>query len=290
MATSCNDHARYQTGCEGCKLSDAEYSRNRRRQQMYGRWHPFADLHAVRAHIAYLVSRNVTCAAIAEVAGTRRKTVSCIHNGSTTRVTADLGRRILAVKVAGNQRLVPPVGGARRIQALAAIGYTNTEIAGRVGVAARQVYMWAHCRVALAAENFRRLVEVYDELAMRPVDDSPAARYARSVARRNGWVPPLAWDDDDIDNADARPQTPATDRSATYDESRVIQACAGQVTYDEMWPAERAEAVRRLNAADQTDGEIAEILRADHKTVGKRRIRMGLPSRYDPASYLGRAS
>lgn len=290
MATSCSSHARYQTGCEGCKASDAEYSRHRRRQQMYGRWQPFADLQAVRGHVTYLVAQNVSCAAIAEVAGTRRKTVAEIHNGITRRVTADLGRRILAVEVEGNQRLVPPVGAARRIQALAAVGYTNTELAARIGVAARQVYQWAHCRSAVAAGNFRRLVVVYDDLSMRPAQDTPATRYARSVAARNGWVPPLAWDDDDIDNPDAEPQTPAADRGATYDEARVIRACRGELIYDEMWPAERAEAVRRLNAADKADGEIALILRAEHKTIGKRRIRMGLPSRYDPANYLGRAS
>jgi hypothetical protein len=176
-------------------------------------------------------------------------------------------------------------GTQRRIQALMRMGWPGVLIEQQASLPAGTCGQVMQ-RTTVKQATITAIRAAYDTLWALPGPSKRTQRRAESA----GYAPPLAWDDDEIDDPDAQPQQPGRDRSARYDEPRVIRACRGEVAYDEMWPAERAEAVRRLNAADKTDGEIAAILRADHKTIGKRRIRMGLPSRYDPASYLGRAS
>lgn len=176
-------------------------------------------------------------------------------------------------------------GTQRRIQGLMRMGWSGLLIERQAGVPAGtcgQVMQRATVKHATIAA----IKAAYDILW---ATTGPSTRTQRR-AEAAGYAPPLAWDDDTIDDPSAAPHTPSRDRSAHYDESRVIRACRGEVPYDQLWPAERAEAVRRLNRALKTDGEIAEILHAEHDAIGQRRRRMGLPSRYDPASYLGRAS
>lgn len=65
-----------------------------------------------------------------------------------------------------------------------------------------------------------RIAALFRRLAMLP----GPSKVARTVARRNGWVPPLAWDD--IDSPDA---TPCLDGSGVdvVDELLVERALAG---------------------------------------------------------------
>lgn len=183
-------------------------------------------------------------------------------------------------------RMMPALGFARRYTNLRALGYTRAYLAAELGMNVSTLSRAVHHSTQVLAAHHHRMAELYTRISNEPGPSDLGA--TRAVAA--GLLPPPWWDDDDLDNPKAKPQMPARDRSATYDESRVIRACRGEVHYDQMWPAERAEAVRRLNRALKTDGEIAEILHAEHDAIGHRRRRMGLPSRYDPASYLGRAS
>lgn len=112
----------------------------------------------------------------------------------------------------GRSRSVDATGTRRRIQALVANGYTFKDIGAELGVAhdvARQI---AQHRKWVRRETAERVAEVYERLAMKPLTDNQSSRYARTVAARHGWVPPLAWDD--IDN-DPEPNLPA-DRLATH--------------------------------------------------------------------------
>lgn len=98
---------------------------------------------------------------------------------------------------------VPVVGTLRRLQALGCNGWTLVDIAREsstsVDTLKRIVYgeierCWPSTASAVAL--------AYERLCMT---QAPAGRYAtrrKTLARRNGWAPPLAWDD--IDN-DAEP-------------------------------------------------------------------------------------
>jgi hypothetical protein len=61
--------------------------------------------------------------------------------------------------------------------------------------AGKWVYRKTHEAVAAA----------YDALSMKLPPDTGISRQVRAHAERRGWAPPLAWDDDTIDDPDAVP-------------------------------------------------------------------------------------
>lgn len=106
-------------------------------------------------------------------------------------------------RASGRPRLIPALGTARRIQALVAIGHTFGDIAREMGVAHDVVRHLALHRTHVRPTTAHRVDATFQRLCMTPAPDGKSARYARTVARRYGWAPPLAWDD--IDDPDATP-------------------------------------------------------------------------------------
>lgn len=100
--------------------------------------------------------------------------------------------------------IVPAAGTVRRLQALVALGYSWSRLSKHLGVTvtrAAQIGLLpitGHVNRRTAA----RVKALYDELSTTPGTD----RYALTVARRHGFYPPLAWDDDTIDDPAAQPQ------------------------------------------------------------------------------------
>lgn len=100
----------------------------------------------------------------------------------------------------GRQRMVDATGTVRRIRALHALGYSRLDLATRLGMFENNLP-----RIGRSGVVYRVVAEkvtaLYDELSMIP---GPSARAVAHAARK-GWVPPLAWDDDSIDDPAARP-------------------------------------------------------------------------------------
>lgn len=114
-------------------------------------------------------------------------------------------RRYVKLGLAGVRapRLLDGTGTRRRMRALAVRGWTYGDLAARVGSthrAVQKIGQGCHPRVrVVTAEAVKR---VYAELCMTPGPSAGARRYAA----RQGWVSPLAWDDDTIDDPDATPE------------------------------------------------------------------------------------
>jgi hypothetical protein len=101
---------------------------------------------------------------------------------------------------------VDSTGTARRLQALVALGYPQTYLWDRLtGDAKRQNchHLLMQARPTVNARTARKVAELYDELSMTP---GPSDRSRRKAVYR-GWAPPLAWDEDEIDNPEAHPDT-----------------------------------------------------------------------------------
>src|SRR5205085_11515119 len=96
--------------------------------------------------------------------------------------------------------LIDPTGTVRRIRALAALGWPLDELGARLGMTGRNL-----ARVPLQARVHRdtaaKVAVLYNELSMTP---GPSPR-SRRLAKAKGWPPPLAWDDETIDDPKARP-------------------------------------------------------------------------------------
>ena len=135
---------------------------------------------------------------------------------------------------------VSAVGTRRRLQALMAIGWDQHSLAVEVGVTNTRISNLVRgINPEVTSQTAARVALVYDRLSMTARDGTKAARYARTVARRQGWPPPLAWDDIDHDPEPPAPDVPDID----VDEAVVHRVLAG-----ERLPAntaERAEIVRR---------------------------------------------
>ena len=91
---------------------------------------------------------------------------------------------------------VPAAGTARRLQALAHNAWSAGALAQRLAIPEHTIRRVQDGRAARVPQALADAVStVYDQLWDK---HGPSARSARA-ARCNGWVPPLAWDDDNDD-------------------------------------------------------------------------------------------
>lgn len=174
----------------------------------------------VIAHLHALKHHKMTNRDIARCAGVNEATIHRLLAGGNTIVFPQTARAIMAVRPdtptwREEKAWTNPTGTIRRLQALMAVGHDGQAISTRAGKhrewasrilrgAASQGYIEERTRVAVA--------EIYDQMWM----DAPTGSYAnrtRAIAARRGYMPPLAWDDDTIDDPTATPQItgPKTD-------------------------------------------------------------------------------
>jgi transcriptional regulator with XRE-family HTH domain len=128
------------------------------------------------------------------------------------------------------QPLADAAGTRRRVEALTYGGWSLTRLAGRLGWS-RQVLQHkmrsAHVSSASAAKVRALYDELWDQAPPEGTkDEKRAATMARRYARDHGWVPPLAWDDDDLDDPAAVP-VPGWDKTPVADAIRQAREQAG---------------------------------------------------------------
>jgi plasmid maintenance system antidote protein VapI len=114
-------------------------------------------------------------------------------------------------------------GTARRLQALASIGWSATDLADRIGVTDRAVRLWRGSTYAtVTPRTAATIARLYEELQGTPGPSTTA----RTWAERSGWAAPLAWDDDAIDDVTARPVTgePAATPRIDLDEVEFLES------------------------------------------------------------------
>lgn len=175
---------------------------------------------------------------------------------------AAVTRRNIAYGRPSPNRL-PAIGTSRRLQALMTSGWSCARIAERIGVSRGAVQSLLGRRT-VSAVRAAQISAMYDELwDQRPPLSNKGDRVsyarARSEARARGFHPPLAWDDDEIDNPKAKPQTGRTrDTRVIVDEVVVERLKAGQSV-----PTNRIEqrtALAELVAEGVPTAEIAKRL------------------------------
>lgn len=91
--------------------------------------------------------------------------------------------------------LITSVGTARRLEALAVLGWPWPALEQRLSLP-RQTLMFRRARPRIRAGYAREVRDLYEQLSMR---HGPSAHAAHRAAAK-GWLPPLAWDDADLDD------------------------------------------------------------------------------------------
>lgn len=160
-----------------------------------------------QAHVQALVQNHgVTLRGIAEVAGISAFIVSDLNRGLKQFVHRDTEKAILAVTAetvlsrSNAIGLVPNVGGRRRIQALMAMGWRHQDLTPMLGMNTSNIIHqqgdWFTKRKHDAIKN------LYDRLWDKR---GPATALSINRVIKAGYAPPLAWDDETIDDPRAQP-------------------------------------------------------------------------------------
>jgi transcriptional regulator with XRE-family HTH domain len=101
-------------------------------------------------------------------------------------------------------------GAQRRIRALAARGWSPAAIERAAGIPAEVTVRALENRRVLSPDAAARIAGAYERLWDKPAPqateaDRQASAAARQCAHSRGWAPPMAWDDDQLDDPDGRP-------------------------------------------------------------------------------------
>jgi hypothetical protein len=199
---------RYVSGrcrCQPCRDAKSAYARHRNRQLAYGRWEGYVDAWPCRVHVQGLLDAGVTLGRIAVLAGLSASTVKRLMQGiprsggvRAERVRAETAEALLNVRAdldgLQDTAWIDSTGTRRRIQALAALGYSLKEQAEAIGRHA------TNFRLVLARETVlvgtaRMVRDLYSAWSMTPAPATWMADRTRRRAASQGWLPPLAWDD-----------------------------------------------------------------------------------------------
>lgn len=203
--------------CLRCSAANTNYETNRTKQKAFGRWQSLVDAAPTRAHVQQLQAAGLGFKRIAALAGVSVNALALLlygarhrGRGPSKRIRPDTAEKLLAVtaglEALGSSTIVDAVGVRRRLQALVAMGWSQASLAARLGMTPSNFNVWLSTDTVTAATAIavRRL---YDELWDEPpLEDTPGQRGSVSRARRyafeRGWLPPMAWDDDEIDIPD----------------------------------------------------------------------------------------
>lgn len=157
---------------------------------------------------------------IATQVGLRKSTVGKVLHVSTTTMKRETYEALLRLRpeapisLEGNRRggaRMDPTGSVRRLQALAAAGWTSSGLYPYLPINQRNLSELTNGRSAfIYAITQREIAEAYTKLQhMDPVDNGTTvigAKRARLRAERFRWAPSSAWDEETIDDPAATPE------------------------------------------------------------------------------------
>lgn len=286
--------------CQSCTAANSAYEANRARQRAYGR-QAYVDAAPARTHVLALMQGGVGLRRLAALSGVPTGAVSRLIYGRSqpdgtvhrsARVRAATAEALMAVQLDEQTHApgarIDSAGVRRRLRALIALGWSQAKLAKRLGVQPCNFGRMLYHRKTITAGRARAVRALYDELSMQlpPAEthqERIAASRAQNYARARGWLPPLAYDDDQLDTPDDLPTAEMDEGLAAedvVDEAAILRRMDGDRTV-RVQGAEAAEVIRRLRAAGHSDAHIGAVtgLRVDRYAPLRRDL--------DEASHTG---
>lgn len=292
-ASTC--YIQHQCRCDACTDHHAAMEQRRSRLKAYGRFDTgLVDAEPVREHMMMLAEFGIGYKRAALLAGVGTTVARNVLWGRQEpgprygelpkRIKRENAEKLLAVRpdlenLAGGVH-IPARGTHRRVQALVAMGWSQSRICERIGME-RGNFWGMMQRATVTVSTHRAIAAVFDEWwNVAPTGSTPGElrgiTMARRYAKQRRWLPPMAWDD--IDN-DVEP--PVVGDEGGVDEIAVQLAMAGDQV--RLSPAERREAVVLLHGSRLSDGSIAARLHVAQRTVQRIREELKLPAAVDAA-------
>ncbi|MFE5895868.1 helix-turn-helix domain-containing protein [Streptomyces sp. NPDC056488] len=198
--------------CKKCRVVKNAYARQVHRRRCYGTWQPYVDAAPTVRHLRKLHDAGISYAQIARQSGLHENHVHRIANGHSKQVRPATAEAILALTAESVQRKVLPItGSARRLQALAAIGWPFTTLATYIGMNPRGISR-INYQPYIFQSTAKAIVAAYERLKdQKPEDHGVSlvgAQKSRALAERRGWPDPLWWEDmGHIDDPEFDPAT-----------------------------------------------------------------------------------
>jgi transcriptional regulator with XRE-family HTH domain len=236
--------------CDACRAANTANQARYRRRKVQERWGMvpphFVDAGEAREHVRALMAAGMGWLRIAQHAGVSEGAVSRLLYGQpykgtppSARITLVNHRKLLAVQldIAGG-RHVDATGTRRRLQALMTVGRTGAELMVAIGdVRTRFAALLA--QEVVTAQKARTVRDLYERWwNVTPPTDTREQRInvskARNFAARHGFAPPMAWDDDTIDDPSAEPDFGARDPRTGVDLAEVAHLRAGGCSDEEI--------------------------------------------------------
>jgi hypothetical protein len=222
------ERARYLRGCRCTPCTNAayRYMSRYRYDREHGRMRRIDATPTVQ-HIQALLDNGWTRTQIAAASGRNHAVIGDLADGRQQNLTPDTARAIQAVNGAPPRRRdVDATGTIRRIRALYAIGHTLPQIAAHVGINHNHVGNIARGKwTTVRATTADAVANAYRHMARSA---GPSLR-ARTIATRNGWHGPLAWDD--IDDPAALPEIDGVTRTHRAKKRDTADAITAEVQH-----------------------------------------------------------
>lgn len=260
--------------CTACSTARRRRDKRSDLQRLRGNPGWVTDLTSLRAHLNQLLLW-ITPRQIEDRSGVNRTMIRYILGQAPGRRAAIRVRRgvhdaLMAVTAEQvDQRddcLVDPTGTIRRYQALVALGWPAAWLAPRLGVTASNLHT-SLGRGRIRAGFRARVAEVYREISGKPPTpssprDAASISYARRRAAEQGWPPPIAWDDDELDDPNAAPH---------LDEPGASRANADAEDVAHLLDAgEGIDRIVERTGHNQRDALFASLRRGGHHAVADR--------------------
>lgn len=283
--------------CLPCAAANSAAENRRAKLRAYGRGTPsgLVDASPARAHVEALQAAGMGWKRIAAAAGVANGTMSRLlfgkpkqGSGPSRRINPDAAARLLAVPMPTVERLgggtvIAGTGTRRRLQALVANGWTQGALAARLGMSTGNFnsLIHGHNRKAGAgrvlASTYRAVLALYEELWDQPAPLTRGRVRSQAVAKQHGWPPPLAWDDDTIDDPDAGPAVDDVDEDLV-DELAIEAVLDGHPMA--LTGATQLAAVHRMLERGMPVRVVADRLGIQERQVDRLRVRVTPPRPY----------
>ena len=190
--------------CEVCRISHSRHQKRYRVDRLRG-VQRLVDAQPLRDHIDALTAAGMSQWDITIAAGWKSRN-ALADAYRRAKVTPRTLQRVLAVTappVSRRNGYVDATGSRRRLQALAVMGWPTLRIANMLGKLDPQTYQYIQSGRNRTVR--RRTAEAITELYNQMWDQRGPSKRTSALALRKGWAPPLAWDDEHIDDPRAHP-------------------------------------------------------------------------------------
>jgi lambda repressor-like predicted transcriptional regulator len=203
------------------RAATARWMRRRRRLIAYGQWQPFVDAEPVRQHVQAIRETGMAITTLSEKTGVTIATLDHLVYGRdpyppARKIRTESATALLAywptLDDYPDLGVVDSTGTARRVQALAAIGWTAAAIHRQLGFGNVASIERVHTHPGVKARLARAIRDLYAWASIGQAEDHGVtawvARRQRNRAAQLGFLAPAWWDDDTIDDPAAGPCLP----------------------------------------------------------------------------------